>query len=193
MSRVTLERRLERVAAKVPRAPDPEPVSAEVDQWFLDVFGVRLGEIDYDAFDRAMAVFDVVSGTPLGHVELLRAAAGPLGDPNPDRFVRRRWYPPDPDDAAARAHKQWIRDWCAGPNRTFRAGADLTGYLTWMIGDLDDLTGTELERVPMLLAALDQIEREHPGSTANVPVAVFMACLGWGQGHCKWREGCAVG
>jgi hypothetical protein len=83
VSRVTLERRLERVAAKVPRAPDSEPVSAEVDQWSLDVFGVRLGEIDYDALDRVMAVYNVVIGTPLAHVELLRAAAGLWATPTP--------------------------------------------------------------------------------------------------------------
>ena len=40
----------------------------------------------------------------------------------------------------------------------------------------------------MLLAALDQIEREHPGSTVNAPIAVFMACMGWVEGHCKWRR-----
>jgi hypothetical protein len=49
------------------------------------------------------------------------------------------------------------------------------------------LTGTELERLPMLLEALDQIEREQPGSTVNVPTAVFMAAMGWAQCHCKWR------
>ena len=188
MTRVTLERRLEHVAAQVPRAPEPDHGQAELERWCLEVFGRTFDEIDYDAIDRVHRMLEVGIEFDSYHPALMRAAAGPLVDPGSDRLSRRRRYPPDPDDAEAKEQKQWIRDWCAAPNRAFRAGADLTAYLTWLVGDLDDLTGTELERLPMLLEALDQIEREHPGSTANVPVAVFMACLGWGEGHCKWRR-----
>jgi hypothetical protein len=189
MTRVTLERRLEHVAAQVPRAPEPDHGQAALERWCLEVFGRTFDEIDYDAIDRAHRMLEVGIEFDFYHPALMRAAAGPLVDPSPDRLARRRWYPPDPDDADAQAQKQWIRDWCADPNRAFRAGADLTAYFTWLVGDLDDLTGTELERLPMLLEALDQSEREQPGSTVNVPTAVFMAAMGWVQGHCKWRAG----